>query len=499
MLKKWKLTLLLTMVVALLGGCFGEKPVLEELGKDGKGKIKVVYYSEEGFYTDYGNSFKVKYPDIEFEVVDQQEIFRELQENEDFDVDYIREEMLKFLDKHKPDVLMVDLSTMEKMAQEGKLYNLDAVIAQEQFNLEEFMPGLIDMIRAKGGGSLYGLAPNFYTSVIYYNAGLFREHNIEPPRNKMTWQELLDLSNRFAGIGSGENQIYGFYVRYGSYENLLENIAQGSSLRLFDAKGEKLVFDTDGWKQALKMATDALRNKSAYALPFDDSNEHVFMGDDDLFFKGKAAMLIEGPWMLSQFKNYMMWDKEAKEIDWGMVTAPVDPANPDESSYSMLNQVFAIAADSPNKRAAWEFVKFVNGPEMAKAASRSSGRGLPTRNQYMKEIDGKSTEPFYLLRPKTEYESMWGGENVKVPMEFYQEFPGIMAKEMQAVVDNKKSVEEAAAAIQAEGETALLKAREAEKARKAAQKSAEGDSGKAAEENKTEDSGSAEATTSEGD
>ncbi|MFL1674747.1 sugar ABC transporter substrate-binding protein, partial [Paenibacillus dendritiformis] len=110
--------------------------------------------------------------------------------------------------------------------QEGKLYNLDAVIAQEQFDLDGFMPGLIDMIRAKGGGSLYGLAPNFFTSVIYYNAGLFREHNIEPPRNKMTWQELIDLSSRFSGIGSGENQIYGYYERYGTVDQLLNKIAQ---------------------------------------------------------------------------------------------------------------------------------------------------------------------------------------------------------------------------------------------------------------------------------
>ncbi|MBG9794606.1 sugar ABC transporter substrate-binding protein [Paenibacillus dendritiformis] len=496
MLRKWKIALLLTMVVAMISGCFGEKPVLEELGKDGKGKIKVVYYSEEAFYSDYGNSFNVKYPEIEFEVVNQEEMYQEMQKNEDADY---REEMRKFLDKHKPDVLMIDLQTMEKMAQEGKLYNLDAVIAQEKFDLEGFMPGLIDMIRAKGGGSLYGLAPNFYTNVIFYNAGLFREHNIEPPRNKMTWQELIDLSSRFSGTGSGENQIYGYYERFGSADQLLNRIAQGSSLRLFDAKGEKLVFNTDGWKQAMKLASEAIRNKAIYTQPMDEGNERVFMGDDDLFFKGKAAMIIDGPWVISELKNRMMWDKEAKEIDWGMVTAPVDPANPDESSYATLNEVFAIAADSPNKRAAWEFVKFVNGTEMAKAASRSSRGTLPTRNQFMKEIDGKSTEAFYLLRPKAEYESMWGGPNVKIPSDFYRDFSTIMAKEMKAVVDNKKSVEEAAAAIQAKGEEALQRGREAEKARKAAQKGAEGDSGKAAEDNKTEDSGSAEAGTSEGD
>ncbi|WP_242069673.1 hypothetical protein [Paenibacillus dendritiformis] len=73
---KWKLALLLTLVVALLSGCFGEKPVLDELGKDGKGKSKVVYYNEESFYSQYGNYFNVKYPDIEFEVVNLQEMNR---------------------------------------------------------------------------------------------------------------------------------------------------------------------------------------------------------------------------------------------------------------------------------------------------------------------------------------------------------------------------------------------------------------------------------------
>lgn len=78
------------------------------------------------------------------------------------------------------------------------------------------MPRLIDMLRERGGGSLYGLIPFFYPSVIFYNAELFREHGIEPPHNKMSWKETLELAKSFAGIGSGENQIYGFTETIGS-------------------------------------------------------------------------------------------------------------------------------------------------------------------------------------------------------------------------------------------------------------------------------------------
>ena len=495
-MRKWKLALLLTLAVAMVSGCFGEKPVLDGLGKDGKGKIKVVYYDEDGFYREYGNYFNVKYPEIEFEVVSMNEMYQDLNGKEN--VDY-EAERLKFMDKHKPDVMMIDLQTMEKMAQEGKLYNLDAVIAQEQFDLEGYMPGLIDIIREKGSGSLYGLTPNFSTSVIYYNAELFREHNIEPPRNKMSWQEILDLANRFAGIGSGEDQVYGYYERYGTPENLIYKMARASSLRLFDPKGEKLVFKTDGWKQLMKQATDSIRNKAVYTLPASNDENRMFRGDDDLFFKGKAAMILEASWFLSQIKDRHLWDKESKKIDWGMVTAPIDPASPDDTAYSSLNEIYVIAADSPNKRAAWEFVKFVNGPEMAKASSRTMRGTLPTRTQFMKEVDGKSTEAFYLLRPKTDTNSLWGGPDVKIPLEFHSNFSLILSKELQAVIDNKKTVEEAAAAIQTEGEAALLKAREAEKAREEAEKQAKGETGKAAEDSKTEGSGSAEAGTSEGD
>ncbi|WP_431606973.1 extracellular solute-binding protein [Paenibacillus thiaminolyticus] len=89
--------------------------------------------------------------------------------------------------------------------------------------------------------------------------------------------------------------------------------------------------------------------------------------------------------------------KHEKEVNWDFVTAPVDPAAREESGFAYVYDIYAIAADSPNKRAAWEFVKYMNGPEMAKAKSRSFRGDLPTRVDYMKEVDGKSMEPCYML------------------------------------------------------------------------------------------------------
>ncbi|MDT8977876.1 hypothetical protein RQP50_16700 [Paenibacillus sp. chi10] len=65
----------------------------------------------------------------------------------------------------------------------------------------------------------------------------------------------------------------------------------------------------------------------------------------------------------------------------------------------ILSEIYAISADSPNKRAAWEFVKFVNGLEMAQVAGKAMNDTLPTRSDYFKDFRGRETDALYLLKP----------------------------------------------------------------------------------------------------
>ncbi|BFH17430.1 hypothetical protein J6TS7_34620 [Paenibacillus dendritiformis] len=404
MRKKWKVAILLLAVISLLGGCLGGKFAMDS---EGKAKIKVLYYDEDIFYSDYGNNFYMKYPNIEFEVINTGTIYLDMQKN---GTSY-EEEYLKFIEKHKPDVIMTSLYSFEKLAQEGKLYNLDTVIEQEKFDLDGYMPGLVEMLRERGRGSLYGLAPYFNTSVVYYNADLFREHQIDPPRNQMSWKELIELSSRFASLSSGDDRIYGLSDEFGNADDMLFNVASSSSLRVFDAKGEKITFNTDGWKEAMELTAKAIRSKAVYTVSLEPEKENtMYSWQTEQFFKGKVAMMFGSGWLLSELRNQPKYGSDIQEVNWDFVTAPVAPASPEESAFTMLgSSIYAIAADSPNKRAAWEFVKFVNGPaEMTKAASRSFRGQLPTRMDCMKEVDGKSTEPFYMLRPKASGGSVWG-------------------------------------------------------------------------------------------
>ncbi|WCR29803.1 extracellular solute-binding protein [Paenibacillus thiaminolyticus] len=272
---------------------------------------------ESYFYSDYGNTFNAKYPNSEFEVINTIPIQKDMKEN---GTTY-GEEYLKLVEKHKPDVIMVDSDSFEKLAREGKLYNLDPVIEQDKFDLEKYLPGLIDMLREPGGGSLYGLAPNFNTSVVYYNADLFREHHIEPPRNQMSLPELLDLSSRFAGLGSGDDRIYGLSDEFGFADDLLFTLARSLSLRLLDAKGEKINFNTESWKEALEVTANGIRGHTVYTAPLKPlASGTILHSRTEQCFIGKLAMMIGSSSLIGELR------KHEKEVNGDFVTAPVDPA-----------------------------------------------------------------------------------------------------------------------------------------------------------------------------
>ncbi|TVX93355.1 ABC transporter substrate-binding protein [Paenibacillus agilis] len=438
----WKKGVLLLSIMALLSGCFGSEAVLEELDKDGKGTLKVLTYEENYFFQEYGNAFSLQFPNIDIEVVETKDLFQQHSKTDGNDETLLT----KLIDEQQPDVLILAPNDYEKYAIDGKLYNLEPIIAQEQFDLEGYMVGLIDMVREKGGGMLYGLAPHFRTEVIYYNSELFERHAIELPKVGISWEELFDLAARFENTG-----MPGLYAGSENVEQMLYRIANAWSLQLFDAKGEKVLVESDGWKQAYQLVTDAIRTDVLQVRKWEDPAN--WLPANNLFLQGNAAMTIGGTDFIHQLNDPR--NKKASKMDWGFVPAPINPAHPNETSSATVYDYFVINEKSSNKRAAWEFIKYVNGPEMAKASS-SLYYKLPTRTGYIKSIQGKSTEALYDLQIKNqkfEYAAK------QIPNEFNGEYAQLREKVLRDIIENKKTVDEALAQLQQQAQAALQNAR----------------------------------------
>lgn len=449
MRRKWlSKALLLLLCGVLFTGCSSTPNKEKEL----RSSLKIMYMDAGYFATQYGDVFSSKYPNIDVEVVSTSSIYQG--NTQDFN-----KALADLIEKEQPDVVSLSMDEYEKFAAEGKLMELDTLIQRDKYDIASIYPALIDILKDKGEGKLFGLAPSFYGNALFYNADLFAKHGVDIPQDGITWKEILDLARRFPTDGDEKTRIYGFGNDYSmSMDNLASTIAATQGLKSINTDTMKITLNTDSWKQAYQLAKEAIDAGVIYNPKdggFQGGNIEDFY-QSQLFVMGRTAMTTGNAYSLSVMKSAKDAMKDYKPFQVGIVAGPVDPAEPDKSRNIKFNEVFAIRANSPNADAAWEFIKYVNGEDFAKVKSKSLNNGLMSRMGYSKEFEGVSLDVFYKLQPKLE--GAVSKDMSKIPQSFYAQYQPIADREMKLVQDNKKSMEEALNTIEQEGQVVLDKA-----------------------------------------
>lgn len=475
-LHKFIMAALAGLLVLVAAGCSGAPAKNTQTQRS----MKVMFWDESYFFQQYGDLFAMQYPNVDIEVINTQSIYN----SNDGEITDYNKAVRDFIDKEQPDVVMVSMENYEKMVAEGTLMELDTFIERDKYNTETIYPALIDMLKEKGGGKLYGLSPSFSGSAVFYNTDLFNKYGIELPHDGMTWQEIMDLARRFPTDGDEKTRIYGYGANYSmGLNNLVQMIASAEGLNYINPDTLKITINTDSWKRVYKMALDATEAKAVY-----NPTDNGFMGGSmedyyksQLFLMGRMAMTIGDPYMLQNMKEAKNAIKDYKPFQLGMVAGPVDPADPETTRSIYFSEIFAIRGGSPNADAAWDFLKFVNGEDYARIKSRTLNNGLLSRMGFNKEYDGNSLDVFYKLKPKLG-ESNYSRLAEKIPNDFYQQYQPILDREIGLVEQKKKSLDEALKTIEAEGQAVLDKSVKEKEANKGKDKSTDaaggsGDSG----------------------
>jgi len=402
--------------------------------------IKVMYWNEQSFQQDYGMLFYAMHPHIDVEVITTNKI--RMNEGDDYN-----EKLDAFIREEKPDILMLSQDMYEKYAADGRLVSLEPFITRDKVDLEGFVPGLIDLMREKGGGELYGLSPSFSSQAVYYNKDLFDRFNIEYPTDKMSWEELFNLAARFPTDGSDEDRIWGLSLGYSAdLHDLGMRIGTSLGLRMGNPADMRISLDTDSWIRVYEMALSAMKSGSIYQegrTSFSGSYEEFLLQDP--FISGKAAMAFSGAYLMQQICEAadIVPDKAVK--NWDLVTVPVDPSNPDYTNDNPFHNIFAINADSANRDAAWAFIRYIHGDEYARVRSKTVTGSFPVRTQYIRDEEGRNMAAFYALKPSGA-DPYAGMEDL--PDDFFGQYYSIGAEEMEAVMNDAKTVAEALASMQ---------------------------------------------------
>jgi multiple sugar transport system substrate-binding protein len=366
------------------------------------------------------------------------------------------------------DVVMLDTGTLGKLVQENLLKPLDPLIKEDKVDLEAYVPSILDTIREKGNGQLYGLSPTFSASALFYNKKLFQQAGVEVPTDGMNWDDVFNLAKRLKS-GTGKDAVYGLTLNDwggGLQFYNVQNIVSPLKLRMFDDKGEKMTVDTPQWERAwnepIQLYKDRVIPHQEDLRPEQpaDGNYRYNPYQERPFFTGRVAMTIGGFSLVNDlitFNQNVDKMKGYEKLDWDVVTYPVLPEMPDVGPSVYLSELTGINANAQNPDDAWEFVKFINSKETAKFKARSNYE-LSTLKEFIKPRDGSAfnIEAFYKLKPAL-YESSDAEEKL------YRERPNLSLVNQladlsfQKALSGKMTVKEALADWQKKGDELLQK------------------------------------------
>ena len=165
--------------------------------------------------------------------------------------------------KNPVDVVVLDSGYLKRAVQDNLLKQLDPLIQESKFDIEDFVPTVINGIKDAGDNNLYALTPTFNSSALFYNKKIFADAGVSVPTDNMQWSDVFDLARRVAK-GDGKDRKFGFSFNRWSGDpfNDSQNYAAPLQLKMFDNKGEKMTVDTPQWARFGRMSLRCIQIKS---------------------------------------------------------------------------------------------------------------------------------------------------------------------------------------------------------------------------------------------
>lgn len=245
------------------------------------------------------------------------------------------------------DVFITDQPWISEFAQQGFLEPLDDRISAE--DKKDFVPAALDAVSYEG--KIYGLPFLVHTPVLYYRTDLFEKAGIKTP--PATWDEFHAAAKKLTDEANGVSGTIVEGKQSGEpVTHLIDRFLQAGG-KILD--GDKVVLNSPENVNAFKYLLSLQEDKSspAGAVSYDNADAH------NMFLQGKAAMVINWPYMYS-----MANDPAQSKVAGKFALAP-QPAGAKQAS-AAWSWGFGISSSSKNKDAAWEFVKWSTSTEIMK-------------------------------------------------------------------------------------------------------------------------------------
>ncbi|MFC9929833.1 extracellular solute-binding protein [Streptomyces sp. NPDC127190] len=259
--------------------------------------------------------------------------------------------------KGAPDVVRTDVGLMAEYASLGYIAPLDGTAALK--DTSDFNTG--PMNTAKYNGKTYGVPSVTDTLGLLYNKDLLKKAGIAKP--PATWDEFIaDAKTIKKKTGA-----YGTYVNPDSYFLLPLLYSNGADMA--DTSAKKITISDD---KAVTALTTAKKIYDEASMKVDFANAYQNM--QTAFKNGKVAMLVQGPWSVSDDVTGSAF--KGKEDNLGFAPVPAGAGGTAQAPTG--GHDLAVYQGSSNLDASYLFTQFMTSTESQIAIAKGTGT-LPTR------------------------------------------------------------------------------------------------------------------------
>jgi multiple sugar transport system substrate-binding protein len=265
--------------------------------------------------------------------------------------------------------------TLEKR---GQIIDLGPLLAKEpeDWRKANYSDALLSL--GQVDGKQYGLAFNASTPLMYYNAELVKNAGGDPDKMPTTWPEIIALAKK---IHSGDTAGLAYNIHDWPDDWLWRSIILQGGGSMLDQAGTKVAFGNENGLKALNYLRQFVTEAGMPLIDWDQSRQQ--------FIAGKIGLFFDTPARLRQVTDLI-----GNRFTLKTALFPVD----DKANGKLPtggNAAIIMSKDPAKQKAAWEFLKFVTGPQAQKIVVETAGY-LPTN---LRAPGPEFLGPFYEANP----------------------------------------------------------------------------------------------------
>ena len=345
------------------------------------------------------------------------------------------------------------LTPLQKRVDGNMVLDITDLCKRDSFDLESQFGGLAKNFLV--GGKDYCVPSKADLYGMCLNADMFEAAGIPIP-TKWTYSEFREIAKKLTS-GEGDSKIYGAFLNtqqdISSCMGYFGNQAAGADWMYKDGKDTETGFDSPVVKESIELYYNMMNVDKSVPTHADSVTQKLTQ--EGLFLTGKSAMTI-GPWIVRSIKDTENYPHEFKTA-----FAPYPVPDNTEAKYSQggAGDLISISAKTKNAEAAWEYVKWYTTEGMI---YMTGGGRVPLYTGYNADDVAKAfvgdkeslldaaTVKSILVEPRKNYAVQ--SITTKAP-----ELGQIVKEELEAIFNDKETVDEGIAKMTARGNEQLQK------------------------------------------